>query len=394
MSRKRTILVERFRVFRRSASVIRHVGRILILVLALPTVAKAQDSKKQPATPAEQYQTLVKEAEKARLVYFLAIKNASDEDRAKLSKVKALDFAPQFLALAEKYAKDPAALDALVWVVTQQFLSSEDKDVILAKALEILIRDHMNSQKLSEICQTLGDQMNQVDPTAFFVAVMEKSPHKEVKAEACLALAFRPLERARIADELKKNPARVKDFADEFGKAFTIAVQKEDVAKLLAESAKHFGHFVEYYSGLMSPNRLSDLTLTLSYHTDKVSESVLRSLLGKDARAEVRGPATLYLAVLLRERADLLADQDAEEATKLRTESEGLLERAVEKYADVPLSTVGGVGKQAKKELFTLRNLTIGKVAPDIEGEDQFGKRFNLRDYRGKVVLLDFWSQH
>jgi len=30
--------------------------------------------------------------------------------------------------------------------------------------------------------------------------------------------------------------------------------------------------------------------------------------------------------------------------------------------------------------------------APDIEAEDQYGKRFKLSEYRGKVVLLDFWS--
>ena len=33
------------------------------------------------------------------------------------------------------------------------------------------------------------------------------------------------------------------------------------------------------------------------------------------------------------------------------------------------------------------------KEAPDIEGQDQGGKRFKLSDYRGKVVLLDFWHQ-
>lgn len=36
--------------------------------------------------------------------------------------------------------------------------------------------------------------------------------------------------------------------------------------------------------------------------------------------------------------------------------------------------------------------LAIGKVAPDIEGEDIDGVPFKLCDYRGKVVLLDFWG--
>jgi hypothetical protein len=33
-----------------------------------------------------------------------------------------------------------------------------------------------------------------------------------------------------------------------------------------------------------------------------------------------------------------------------------------------------------------------GQQAPEIEGEDIDGKRFKLSDYRGKVVLLDFWG--
>jgi peroxiredoxin len=30
--------------------------------------------------------------------------------------------------------------------------------------------------------------------------------------------------------------------------------------------------------------------------------------------------------------------------------------------------------------------------APEIAGEDIDGKKFKLSDYRGKVVLLDFWG--
>ena len=36
--------------------------------------------------------------------------------------------------------------------------------------------------------------------------------------------------------------------------------------------------------------------------------------------------------------------------------------------------------------------LQIGKVAPDIVGEDIDGVKFKLSDYRGKVVVLDFWG--
>ena len=34
----------------------------------------------------------------------------------------------------------------------------------------------------------------------------------------------------------------------------------------------------------------------------------------------------------------------------------------------------------------------IGDVAPEIEGKDAEGVTFKLSDYRGKVVVLDFWG--
>ena len=36
--------------------------------------------------------------------------------------------------------------------------------------------------------------------------------------------------------------------------------------------------------------------------------------------------------------------------------------------------------------------LRIGTAAPEISGEDIDGVPFKLSDYRGKVVLLDFWG--
>ncbi len=41
---------------------------------------------------------------------------------------------------------------------------------------------------------------------------------------------------------------------------------------------------------------------------------------------------------------------------------------------------------------FQRENLQIGMEVPDIEGEDLDGVAFKLSDYRGKVVVLDFWG--
>ena len=51
------------------------------------------------------------------------------------------------------------------------------------------------------------------------------------------------------------------------------------------------------------------------------------------------------------------------------------------------------MAERVQTELYEIRFLSIGKKAPDIEGDDQDGKHFKLSDYRGKVVLLYFWQE-
>jgi len=47
---------------------------------------------------------------------------------------------------------------------------------------------------------------------------------------------------------------------------------------------------------------------------------------------------------------------------------------------------------RAKRYIFELENLQVGMKAPDIEGKDLDGVPFKLSDYKGKVVVLDFWG--
>lgn len=49
-------------------------------------------------------------------------------------------------------------------------------------------------------------------------------------------------------------------------------------------------------------------------------------------------------------------------------------------------------GKRAGNALFRIRNLQVGQVAPDFTIADENGTDWKLSDYRGKVVVLDFWG--
>jgi hypothetical protein len=155
----------------------------------------------------------------------------------------------------------------------------------------------------------------------------------------------------------------------------------------------------------------------------KSHETFLRAVLERNPHPEVQGLACLSLAQFLSDRQNrlgVLRDQDGPElleryhrvfgkdyieelqrqdraaVAQVAQEVESLFARAAERYPDVKIPVTyfgsgGTVGEKARAELFQIRHLAVGKVAPDIEGEDQDGKRFKLSDYRGKVVLLDFW---
>jgi hypothetical protein len=50
------------------------------------------------------------------------------------------------------------------------------------------------------------------------------------------------------------------------------------------------------------------------------------------------------------------------------------------------------LGERATASIFEIENLAVGKLVPDISAEDVDGVAFRLSDYRGKVVMLDFWG--
>ncbi len=89
---------------------------------------------------------------------------------------------------------------------------------------------------------------------------------------------------------------------------------------------------------------------------------------------------------------------DADLSEAQRQEIAGYLQTVIDKYPELPLAgrSLGSgetFGEVATMELFELRNLGIGMSAPEIEGNDLDGAPFRLSEYRGKIVMLDFWGQ-
>jgi hypothetical protein len=116
------------------------------------------------------------------------------------------------------------------------------------------------------------------------------------------------------------------------------------------------------------------------------AEKMLRQLLEKSTAPKVKAMAALALGQALVSKTDALGDKPAE-ADKFAAEAEKYFTQAIDLLKDNADQKA-----EAEHELKALRTLRVGKEAPEIAAGDLDGKEFKLSDYRGKVVMLDFWG--
>jgi hypothetical protein len=257
-----------------------------LLLLGPPVLAQDKPKEEQPPakekqalSPEGQYKAIVAAYDKAMSDFFTEYQKAkTDSERNMLVRTKypsGQKEAKQILELAKTNPKEAFAIDALLWVI------QHDRGPGGKPAMDILLRDHLQSPKMVGVVQFLmysglpGAEQHLRD-------VLEKNPDKNVQGMACFGLA-----------QVYKRQAETQG----------VSAAKRD------EAYKQ----VEQYC-----NRI-------------------------------------------------IAD-----------------------FADV--KSYRPLGQLAKSELFEIQHLRIGLTAPDITGEDLDGKKFSLADYRGKVVVLDFWG--
>jgi hypothetical protein len=258
------------------------MGGILVLVLGL-AVAPTQD---QPVAPAGQYRALLKEFGEAAHANWKA---TTDEERTQAAaRVEPLPL--KLLELAEKHPKEPWTLDALTQVITQEYwldnYSSHPgwgKDSRQARAIAILLRDHVRSDKLGETCKRVQFGFRKECET-FLRTVVEKNPHQEVRGRACLGLALFLNGRLNRLDLFKDQPVVTRRYEGLYGRDNLDSLRRQDRAKAVAEIEAVLEQAAEKYGDVKFP------------FSGTVGETVKRELfalrhlaVGKEA-ADIEGP--------------------------------------------------------------------------------------------------------
>jgi hypothetical protein len=227
------------------------MGGNLVLVLSL-SMAATQD---KPVALAEQYRALLKEAGEAGQAHWKA---TTDEERKQTAaRVEPLPL--KLLELAEKNPKEPWALDALTHVITQEYWLDNytshpgwGKDSRQARAIAILLRDHVRSDKLGETCKRVQFGFRKECET-FLRTVLEKNPHRDVQGQACLRLALFLNGRLNRLDLLKGQPDVTRRYEGLYGKDYLDALRRQDRAKAVAEVEAVFEQAAEKYGDVKLP---------------------------------------------------------------------------------------------------------------------------------------------
>jgi thiol-disulfide isomerase/thioredoxin len=115
------------------------------------------------------------------------------------------------------------------------------------------------------------------------------------------------------------------------------------------------------------------------------AKKLLQKVLDENKNKDIQGYACFALA-------RMAAEQGSEGNKKAGEEAEKYYERTAKDFADVKLGDKTTLGELAKGPLFEMRHLAVGKTPPNVESQNLDGKKVELKDYKGKVVVLDIWA--
>ncbi len=151
-----------------------------------------------------------------------------------------------------------------------------------------------------------------------------------------------------------------------------------------AEETNAVRKAVEEYH-LKSPNpKLNLMCISLAAGADRRALAVLEKISTENPDTKIQGTAAMAASLIYRSLGDT-----AEITQKRLT----LIRKAIIDSADVEVNGTT-IAKMAEDELYIIRFLTKGRIAPALRGQDSAGRPLDLEEYKGKVIVLLFWNSN
>jgi putative protein kinase ArgK-like GTPase of G3E family len=152
----------------------------------------------------------------------------------------------------------------------------------------------------------------------------------------------------------------------------------EGKSEITSKKLELYGRLIEKFSNADWAERIvGNVVNEKKYFGMQEMDKLLSQLKTTSKNSEVQAAALDALATVL-------SGTSAGEAERKR--SAEYKEELVKSYQD------SKVVARMNAKAFREQNLAVGKPVPDFTAKDIEGAAFKLSDYKGKVVLLDFWG--
>jgi thiol-disulfide isomerase/thioredoxin len=266
-----------------------------------------------------------------------------------------VEYSRRMVALAESSPDDPAARDALLWVIDKPGRGDMGAyGVEFTRAAALLVRHHGDDPEAVRIGLRLDNVVTPGRDTLLLGFYASAKGH-EAKGLARLALAEYLSLKAEMVIRARSVEGRPKNRRFSGGKVVHEFDMTDDA---------------------------------YAYHLE------LRQC---DPQA-IRAKAERLFEEVISDYGDI------QHVTRRQRELEALLKEPTPNWNGQPLTDEGRrnierllarkktLGQEAEARLDEMFNLAVGKSAPEIDGVDIEGNPLKLSDYKGKVVVLVFWG--
>ncbi|MDG1875415.1 MAG: hypothetical protein P8J27_15990 [Mariniblastus sp.] len=316
------------------------------------------------------------------------------------------EFGKKFIALADEYSGTEIAIEALKAALSRS--TGKDKTIVSNRLLEMAEMEWgpnvspdvkaktgvlLNMLAMSGAAESKNKALNMLlepakaDPDSdsskkVFEQILRMRGQFAAKTEAAMLLM-------RLADDDISSDSSAECFAK-------VAAATTDETQ-----AKALGRLLEHH--VNNDNLVAVMNQMARSTPSEAAENWLKNVCRKATSSKVKGNAAIALSSYLNRR-DMFRNfyGDAEESVRNKMDQNMLayLDKApdpnegemIESIMETYVKDNEKLIDKIKKQLFVIQNLSVGKTAPEITASDLDGVEFNLSDYRGKVVFLDFWG--